>query len=63
MYGNGRLTSYEKRTWTLRFRSSGKEMGVAGVEEGTSRPSVFDIEAIMCTCLMLTIPLSIFKPH
>lgn len=38
-------------------------MGVAGVEEGTSRPSVFDIEAIMCTCLMLTIPLSIFKPH
>lgn len=35
MYGNGLLTFYEKRTWTLRFRLSGKEMGVAGAEEGT----------------------------
>lgn len=60
MYGNGLLIFYEKRTWTSRFRSSGKEMGVAGAG-GTRRPSLFNIEAIMCTYLTLTMPLY-FEP-
>lgn len=61
MYGNGLLIFYEKRTWTLRFRSSGKEMGVVGAEEGTRRPSLFDVEAVMCTYIMLTMPIIYFQ--